>query len=277
MLITSLITGGILLKGLLIGGGTLAGGYAIKKIHEHGYDKGEKSGRVAQSKVDSKKFSKQEELFNKEREFFKLEKNELEFILKQYEEYIESIQKGGKKTPEQEADLTLLSAEYQAHKTNTVAIKLSEYEIRYLGINYLLYFFAKCDGTVAKKEQIIIDDFINKNFEQKNISSEVVEAIENIKKYNVLPFFKVKIHLYAFSVDELTNLFNEIIKIVSVDLDLTAEERKAIQNFSEYIDERKQTIEHETSETLATNFQLDVKNVLPIMAGIMTGIKLIKK
>lgn len=104
----------------------------------------------------------------------------------------------------------------------------------------LLYYFAKCDGSVSEKEEEIIDASIRSIYGELSESDKLFHEIEKIKSTETIDFKFLRKYLDLASDSSLVEMSALIEQVIDASNGITDSEKDAKKKFEEYIKARTQ-------------------------------------
>ena len=123
-------------------------------------------------------------------------------------------------------------------KASTVQ-EIKKYTDFYLATTALSYYIARCDGSISDEEQLEIDfdlDSIKKNVD---IPGAIKTEMMTIAVNESISFEEVIKYLDKVSVETLKKLSDDIDEIIEANGEITDAERKAKEQFNNYIAQRE--------------------------------------
>lgn len=222
----------------------VAGG--AKAAYEVGEHTGKERGRINQANVDKEKFRQLASEMLEQSKNYEKAKEEWDAIFSYYENYIMAAKQKYNIDEEEEKKLEVIIDEYkilsQLKKIRNDAeegVTLSELNVKYLrAFIASLKFFAECDGTISKEENIIIQNTLSAIINNPNVSGIEKTMLEEITKNDRLTFLDVKDYLDEISSFDLDDIKNAIQKIIITN-GIDKKEKEEYAKFLKYYTSRK--------------------------------------
>ncbi len=124
-------------------------------------------------------------------------------------------------------------AAYYSHEN------LTEEEKNLLALAAVMYYFARCDGSISDEENQIIQDSLISYRDSCNISDAAADELNIICTKEKFSFYNLKLYLKHISLENLQNFCSNMNEIVRASEGITDAEQKARDNFWDYLEERR--------------------------------------
>jgi hypothetical protein len=108
-----------------------------------------------------------------------------------------------------------------------------------LALTALVYYFARCDGSISKEEEQEIDYALNAIQNHKNIPDSLRAELNRISQDEDLRFEEVVQYLDRLPLNELCSFTEYVNNIVEASDGITPAEATAKQKFEEYLQTKK--------------------------------------
>lgn len=103
----------------------------------------------------------------------------------------------------------------------------------------LLYYFARCDGTISDEEREAISEIIQPLIQKKTVSENAMAEIDDIRKTVPFSFIHLRHYLSHISLSELTELSKFVEQVIEASDGITDAETSAQIDFENYLAYRK--------------------------------------
>lgn len=114
--------------------------------------------------------------------------------------------------------------------------KFADYD---LALTALVYYFARCDGSISKEEEQEIDYALNAIMKHENIPDQLRAELDKISRDENLTFEEMVLYLDKIPLKELCSFTEYVSNIVEASDGITPAEATAKQKFEEYLQGRK--------------------------------------